>query len=83
MSVRPIDPNWPSAGEWLAYSVSATTTADYTLEARVASSGPGGRFHVEVDGEEMVEYRSDPGGIVYLAGVPQGAGVRLGFAPVT
>ena len=38
-------------------------------------------FHVEVDGEEMVEYRSDPGGIVYLAGVPAGAGVRFGFAP--
>ena len=39
-----------SGGEWLAYRVLATATADYTLDARVASAGPGGTFHVEVDG---------------------------------
>jgi subtilisin family serine protease len=39
-----------SAGEWLKYSVAVTTTASYALEARVASSGSGGTFHVEVDG---------------------------------
>lgn len=42
----------------------------------------GRSYHVEVDGEEMVEERADPGGIVYLAGVPPG-GVRLGPAPVS
>jgi hypothetical protein len=37
-------------------------------------------YHVEVDGEEMIEERADPGGIVYLPSVPPG-GVRLGPAP--
>jgi subtilisin family serine protease len=39
-----------NAGEWLKYSVSVTTTGSYTLDARVASPGLGGTFHVEVDG---------------------------------
>jgi hypothetical protein len=30
-----------------------------------------------VDGEEMVEEQSDPGGIVYLPSLPTGAQVRL------
>ena len=38
-------------------------------------------YHVEVDGEEMVEDRADPGGIIYLAGVPGAVGVRLSPAP--
>ncbi len=38
-------------------------------------------YHVEVDGEEMVQERADPGGIMYLPGLPAGAGVRLGLAP--
>jgi hypothetical protein len=37
-------------------------------------------YHVEVDGEEMIEERADPGGIIYLPGVPAG-GVRFGPAP--
>jgi hypothetical protein len=38
------------AGEWLTYTVSASTTATYTFEARVANIGTGATFHVEVDG---------------------------------
>jgi hypothetical protein len=38
------------ASEWLKYSVSVAQTGSYTLEARVASVGAGGIFHVEVDG---------------------------------
>jgi len=38
----------------------------------------GQSYHVEIDGEEMVEETADPGGIVFLPGVPGGAGVRLG-----
>jgi hypothetical protein len=38
-------------------------------------------YHVEIDGEEMVEERADPGGIIYLAGVPPEAGVRFGPSP--
>ena len=38
-------------------------------------------YHVEVDGEEMVEEFADPGGIIYLPGLPAGAGVRLAPRP--
>ncbi len=34
-------------------------------------------YHVEVDGEEMVEELADPGGIIYMPGLPAGVGVRL------
>ena len=37
---------------------------------------------MEVDGEEMTEEHADPGGIVYLPGVPAEAGVRLAPMPV-
>jgi hypothetical protein len=43
---------------------------------------PGKPYHVEVDGEEMTEEHADPGGIVYLPGVPAEGGVRLGPVPV-
>jgi len=43
---------WVSAGEWLKYSVSVATTSSYTIDARVASPGTGGTFHVEVDGAD-------------------------------
>jgi hypothetical protein len=42
---------------------------------------PRSSWHIEVDGEEMIEETADPGGIVYLPAVPPG-GVRLGPAPV-
>ena len=38
------------AGEWLAYTVNATSTGTYDVEVRVASSGAGGTFHIEVNG---------------------------------
>ena len=41
---------WMGAGEWLAYTVSVQTAGAYTLTARVAASGPGGSFHVEIGG---------------------------------
>jgi hypothetical protein len=37
-------------------------------------------YHVEVDGEEMIEEKADPGGIVFLPSVQPG-GVRLGPRP--
>ena len=39
-----------AASEWLAYSINVTASGSYTLQARVAASGAGGTFHVEVDG---------------------------------
>jgi carbohydrate binding protein with CBM6 domain/F5/8 type C domain-containing protein/fibronectin type III domain protein len=41
---------WMRAGEWLIYSVTVATAGSYTLDARVASSGTGGTFHVEANG---------------------------------
>jgi hypothetical protein len=38
------------AGEWLNYTVSIASGGTYTLDARVCSSGAGGKFHIEVDG---------------------------------
>jgi hypothetical protein len=38
------------AGEWLTYTVNVTNAGTYTFDARVASLGGGGTFHVEVDG---------------------------------
>lgn len=40
---------WMTATEWLEFTVNVATTGNYTLNARVASIGDGGRFHVEVD----------------------------------
>jgi hypothetical protein len=41
---------WVFAGEWLRYSVSVTTAGVYDIDVRVASSGAGGTFHIEVNG---------------------------------
>ncbi|MGH7442182.1 MAG: carbohydrate-binding protein, partial [bacterium] len=42
-----------SPGQWLQYGVNATQAGVYTLDARVASSGTGGTFHVDVDGNSV------------------------------
>jgi hypothetical protein len=54
---------------------------DEDLNVFVVGLDPKRAYHVEVDGEGMVEERADPGGIVFLPGVPGGAGVRFGPAP--
>ena len=41
---------WMSAGEWLQYTINVGAAGSYRLEARVASTGRGGTFHIEVDG---------------------------------
>jgi hypothetical protein len=41
---------WASAGEWLKYTVNVSPAGDYDLQFRVASSGTGGTFHLEVNG---------------------------------
>ncbi|HWP99702.1 MAG TPA: carbohydrate-binding protein, partial [Vicinamibacterales bacterium] len=41
---------WVGAGEWLAYTVNVSAAGTYDVEFRVASSGPGGTFHVEIGG---------------------------------
>lgn len=44
------DVGWTRAGEWLRYTVNVATAGFYTVEARVASDGVGGTFHLEFDG---------------------------------
>lgn len=41
---------WVSAGEWLKYTVDVSSPGAYELQFRVASSGTGGTFHLEVNG---------------------------------
>ena len=41
---------WAFAGEWLKYTVNVGAAGTYDIEARVASAGAGGTFHIEVNG---------------------------------
>jgi hypothetical protein len=41
---------WITAGEWLNFTVTVPVSGSYELAIRVASKGPGGAFHIEVDG---------------------------------
>ena len=73
-----------AATEWLKYTVSATVSANYTFEARVASTGGGGSFHVEIDGANATGALVVPntGGwqtwqTMTLAGIPISAGAHV------
>lgn len=44
------DVGWVGAGDWMEYTVSIPSTGSYNLDVRLASSGPGGTFHLEQDG---------------------------------
>jgi predicted Rdx family selenoprotein len=75
---------WVNRGEWLAYQVLATRTAEYTLDARVASVGAGGAFHVEIDGTDATGRMQVPntGGwqtwqTISHAGIPLTAGPHI------
>ena len=48
------------AGEWLKYTISAPQTGSYVFTARAASAGQGGRFHVEIDGNNVTGSMSVP-----------------------
>jgi hypothetical protein len=41
---------WALEGEWLAYTVNVASAGTYDIEVRVASSGAGGTFHIDVNG---------------------------------
>jgi hypothetical protein len=47
------DIGWISAGEWWNYSIDVTAPGVYTIQARVAASGQGGTFHIEVNGSDV------------------------------
>jgi hypothetical protein len=44
---------WIKPGEWLLYTVDVAQAGTMSVHARVASNGPGGTFHVEVDGVDV------------------------------
>jgi fibronectin type 3 domain-containing protein len=44
------DVGWTGAGEWLNYTVNVTGGGNYVAQVRIASNGPGGTFHFNVDG---------------------------------
>lgn len=44
---------WIAAGEWLKYTVNVSAAGTYDLEMRVASSGTGGTFHIEINGANI------------------------------
>ncbi|MEK7556158.1 MAG: peptidoglycan-binding protein [Patescibacteria group bacterium] len=54
------DVGWTKGGEWLEYSVNVTTAGTYVLDARVASNGAGGTFHVEMDGTDITNTLTVP-----------------------
>ena len=41
---------WTNPGEWMEFTLQASTTGSYTLKARVSSLSGGGKFHVEFRG---------------------------------
>ena len=47
------DVGWIAASEWLAYTVNVGAAGTYSLTFRVASSGPGGTFHLEMNGSDV------------------------------
>jgi hypothetical protein len=63
------------------FRVPVRKTEEATDDVFIVGLEPKRAYHVEVDGEEMIEDMADPGGIIFLPGIPAGAGVRLGLAP--
>jgi hypothetical protein len=54
------DVGWTSAGEWLNYTVDVAAAGTYDIGFRVASSGTGGTFHLEVNGANKTGTLSVP-----------------------
>ena len=54
------DVGWVAAGEWLNYTVNVASTGSYAAEFKVASSGQGGTFHLEMNGVNVTGAMSVP-----------------------
>ena len=44
---------WMAPGEWLKYTVNVASSGTYTMSFRVAASGTGGTFHLEMNGTNV------------------------------
>jgi hypothetical protein len=62
------------------FRVPKRSSEDALDDVFIVGLEPGSAYHVEADNREMTEERSDPGGILYLPGLPSGAQVRLALA---
>ncbi len=51
---------WTTAGEWMKYSVQAPAAGTFAIDVRVASSGAGGAFHIEIDGVNVTGAMTAP-----------------------
>ena len=51
---------WTKANEWLIYDIVVSEDKTYSIEARVASEGQGGMFHLEVDGQRAGDWSTVP-----------------------
>ncbi len=51
---------WTKAGEWLTYDIKVPTAGTFKLQAKVASDGPGGVFHLEIDGKRIGDESTVP-----------------------
>jgi predicted Rdx family selenoprotein len=78
------DVGWAFAGEWLKYTVNVSSAGVYDLDFRVASSGTGGTFHIEVNGVNITGSVSVPntGGwqtwqTIRVSGVTLAAGTQV------
>src|SRR5207245_3721236 len=47
------DVGWIAAGEWLQYTVIVASAGSYRVDFRVACAGAGGRFHLEMNGNDV------------------------------
>ena len=74
---------WTEAGEWLKYTVSPTSPGPYRVAARVATTGDGGTFRLEVNGMPATgDIRvSDTGGWQKWQTLPLGVVTNAG--PIT
>jgi len=44
---------WTNPGEWEKYTVNVTSSTTFAMALRVANGGPGGTFHLNVDGNNV------------------------------
>src|SRR5262245_27650342 len=54
------DVGWIAPGEWLNYTVNVAAAGTYVLDARVASRGNGGNFHIEFGSTNVTGSMSIP-----------------------
>jgi hypothetical protein len=44
---------WTHSGEWMNYTIDATSTGTYNVLTRLSSSTGGGTFHIDIDGKAV------------------------------